>query len=68
MYELKVLFNLVNFELIVAIADGAVGMLVIVIATGLERIIEEIIPIELLVIFLYVILKKYGFLFCDAKF
>ena len=66
MDEFEILLDLVNFELIVAVSDGAVGLLVVV-AAGLDGVVEEVVPVEVLVVLLDVLLEGYAFLLGDAQ-
>ena len=50
-YEFEVLLDLVNFELVVAVSDGSIGILVVVVAAGVDGVVEELIPVEVLVVF-----------------
>ena len=67
MDEFEVLLDLINFELVVAISDGAVGLFIMV-ATGLDRVVEEVVPVEMLVVLFHVLLEGYAFLLGDAQF
>ena len=64
--ELEVLLDLVNFELIAAVTDGTVLLLVLV-ATGADWAVEEVIPVEGAVVFYKVVLKADGTLLRNAQ-
>ena len=66
MDEFEVLLDLVNFELVVAVSDGAVGLFVVVTA-GLDGVVEEIVPVEVLVVLLDVLLEGDALLLGDAQ-
>ena len=67
MDEFEVFLDLINFELVVAVSDRAVGLFIVV-ATGLDRVVEEVVPIEVLVVLFHVLLEGYTFLLGDAQF
>ena len=68
MDELEVLFNLVNFELVVAVSDGSIGVLVVVVATGVDGVVEELIPVKVLVVFFQKLLERNSSLLGDSQF
>ena len=52
MNEFQILLNLIDFKLIIAVSDGSIRILIVVISTGIDGIIEKFIPIEVLIVFL----------------
>jgi uncharacterized membrane protein len=67
MNQLQILLNLIDFELIAAIPNRAIEMfLIILIATGLYGIIEEVIPVEIFIVFFCIFFEPYGVMFGDT--
>ena len=66
MDEFEVLLDLVDFELVVAVPDGAVGLFVVV-AAGLDGVVEEVVPVEVLVVLFHVLLEGDAFLLGYAQ-
>lgn len=64
MNELEVLFDLIDFELVVLVADGAVDVRVVICAVGG---VEEVVPAELLVVLGEVFGEGKGGMLRDAQ-
>lgn len=59
MDDFEILLDLFDFELVIAISDGAVMAILVMLAYG---VIEEIIPVEILIVFINVFLEVDGML------
>ena len=67
-YEFEVLLDLVNFELVVAVSDGSIGILVVVVAAGVDGVVEELVPVKVLVVFFQKLLERNSSLLGDSQF
>ena len=68
MQKLQILLNLINLKLIVAVPEGTIGSLSVMIAAGTDGIVEEFVPVELLFILLCIFLKRYALMLRYAQF
>jgi len=57
MNKLEILLDLFYFKLIAAVSDGSIVALLFLVSIGADRIVEEVIPVEVLIVLLRILLE-----------